>query len=229
MLKYELLRRCLPVKTKNRAGERHFNIVIIGAASDRITRRLYWIYQCDCGTVERVETKALSKKKKCPKCAHLDQTAKVTKHGHAKEKQRSSLYNTWLSMKKRCSNPADSSYPHYGGRGIKVCDRWLNFENFYRDMHPKPSPSHQINRINNNGNYEPSNVNWVTPAENSNNRRSSVILSWQGKTLTLAEWAIEVNLPYSALKQRYKKGWSIEKMLTTPWLARNQRKSFFRI
>ena len=83
------------------------------------------------------------------------------------------IYITWTNMKRRCSNVKGWDYKYYGGRGIKVCDRWLHsFETFYTDMGDKPFPKAQIDRIDNDGNYEPSNCRWVTPKENSNNRRT---------------------------------------------------------
>ena len=81
-------------------------------------------------------------------------------------------YNSWCSMKKRCYNPNISDFKNYGGRGIKVCDRWRDsFDNFYEDMGPKPTPDHQIDRIDNDGNYEPGNCRWTTRSENQHNKR----------------------------------------------------------
>lgn len=101
-------------------------------------------------------------------CDHYQKISEAKKtHGKAF----SSEYNSWQHMKRRCTNENYHAYHRYGARGIKVCDRWLNsFENFYADMGDKPTPEHQLDRIDNDGNYEPNNCRWVTPKENSNNR-----------------------------------------------------------
>jgi hypothetical protein len=96
-------------------------------------------------------------------------------------------YNCWRSALSRCRNPRCSEYANYGGRGITVCERWLSFENFYADMGPRPSTKHGIDRINNDGNYEPANCRWATIRENNNNRRNTIMLFWEGKWRPLSE------------------------------------------
>lgn len=83
------------------------------------------------------------------------------------------MHNTWLKIRDRCTNPSAAKFPDYGGRGIKVCDRWQSFENFLSDMGEKPSPNVSIDRINNDGNYEPGNCRWATAKEQANNRRAA--------------------------------------------------------
>ena len=82
-----------------------------------------------------------------------------------------SLYSVWANMKTRCYNPRTDRYYHYGGRGIKVCERWHSYKNFYEDMYPRPTPFHQIDRIDNDGDYFPGNCRWVSAEVNSRNRR----------------------------------------------------------
>ena len=110
-------------------------------------------------------------------------------------------YITWKNMKSRCQYEKDKDYPRYGGRGIKICEEWKNFSNFLRDMGIKPEKA-QIDRIDNNGNYELSNCRWVSNQENSNNRSSNVYIEYSGKTQTIAQWARELNIGPKTLRHR---------------------------
>lgn len=106
-------------------------------------------------------------------------------------------YRTWYRMKLRCLDPKDPVYNHYGGRGITICERWLNnFLNFFADMGVKPSRRHSLDRVDVNGNYEPSNCRWATDFEQQNNRTNSLRLTINGVTKTVSEWAREKNVPY---------------------------------
>jgi hypothetical protein len=149
-------------------------------------------------------------------------------HGEAANPKRSSLYNTWLSIRQRCNNPKHSSYKDYGGRGIKLCERWNNFDAFKLDVGEKPAPYMQINRIDNNGDYEPGNVEWATPSQNANNRRSSRLIEYKGRTMTLREWCDELNLLYPIMKQRMIKKWDAETAFNTPYIPRTDRARFRR-
>lgn len=125
------------------------------------------------------------------------------------------VYKSWISAKSRCKNENDKDYKNYGGRGIKVCKRWKNsFEKFYKDMGDKPSAEHSLDRINVNGNYEPSNCKWSTIIEQNNNRRTNLFLTLNGVTLTKRNWSRKLNIPESTLFNRLKRGWSVEKSLT---------------
>ncbi len=114
-------------------------------------------------------------------------------------------------MKQRCYNPKNLAYKNYGGRGIKVCDRWLeNFDNFYQDMGNKPSIQHTIERIDNDGNYEPKNCRWATKQEQVNNCRSNINITYNGKTQNLTQWSKELNIKFIKLYKRLKRDWSVE-------------------
>jgi len=124
-----------------------------------------------------------------------------------------SIYKTWIGLKARCYNKNDKDYKNYGGRGIKVCKRWKNsFENFYNDMGDKPKGM-SIDRIDNNGNYEPSNCRWATIEQQNNNKRNNHLLTYNGKTQTITQWSREIKVPVSTLQCRLLRGWSKEKTL----------------
>lgn len=126
------------------------------------------------------------------------------------------IYTSWEGMKRRCYNPRFKHFQQYGGRGIRVCDEWHKFLAFYADMGEKPSPAHTLDRIDNDGNYEPSNCRWATREEQANNTRSNRNLELNGTTRTVAEWARSLNMHRNTLDERLHNGWPIEKALTEP-------------
>lgn len=120
-------------------------------------------------------------------------------------------YRVWITMRRRCCDPTQTKYEDYGGRGIKVCQEWMeSFVAFYRDMGPRPSPKHEIDRIDNNGNYEPSNCRWVTRTQNLRNTRVNVVIEYQGEKGTIGYWAERLGISYSALANRIRLGWTVE-------------------
>lgn len=127
------------------------------------------------------------------------------------------IYYIWKAMKQRCFNSNNSRYKDYGGRGIKVCSEWLGengFQNFYTDMGERPIGK-SIDRIKNNLDYCKENCKWSTPKEQSSNRRNSVFITYNGKTKTAKQWADEIGISYQTFWIRLKKGWSVERSLTT--------------
>jgi hypothetical protein len=119
-------------------------------------------------------------------------------------------------MKQRCQNPNNPSYHNYGGRGIKVCERWFSFENFISDMGMRPTNDHTLERINNDGNYEPSNCKWATRTEQARNFRSNRMLEFNGEKKCISAWAKELGLTHDSISRRLRRGWSIEEALTKP-------------
>jgi hypothetical protein len=136
---------------------------------------------------------------------------------------RTRTFYVWGGMRQRCSNPSDRSYCDYGGRGIRVCDRWADsFENFLADMGEAPKGM-QIDRINNDGPYAPDNCRWTTPKRNSRNRRSNVYVEHNGVTRTVAEWAEVTGLERKTLEYRIRSGWPAEKALSTPSITNRKK------
>ncbi len=133
-------------------------------------------------------------------------------------------YTCWQHIKERCLVPTSQSYRHYGGRGVTVCALWLKFENFLADVGVRPSPEHSIERLDNNGNYEPGNVVWATQAAQTRNQRRNQFITYGGKIQTLTDWANELGLPYSTLSMRLRRGWPLEKALNPVRWSYDMRK-----
>lgn len=125
------------------------------------------------------------------------------------------VYRCWANMIQRCTNPHNSNYKNYGKRGIVVCERWKKFENFYADM-GDPLDKTTLDRINNDGNYEPSNCRWATATEQAQNTRRATAVTVNGETNVIAEWLRKNNIPYPTYKQRRRNGWSIEDAVSVP-------------
>ena len=144
--------------------------------------------------------------------------ARNYRHGHKTAGKYSSEYAIWNNMRARCGNPNSNRFHRYGLRGIRVCDRWQNdFVNFLEDMGRRPSSDHQLDRINNDGNYEPSNCRWATRQEQCRNRSSSNFITIDGESKTSAEWSEVTGISQSAISARIKKlGWTPEKAVKTP-------------
>lgn len=140
-----------------------------------------------------------------------------TKHGEAYKGQESAEYRSWRAMKNRCTNPNNAAYPRYGGRGIAVCARWDSFENFLFDMGRRPSPKHSIDRINNDGDYEPGNCRWATSSQQNSNYSRNRWLTLDGETRLLSEWSVQTGIPETTIAARIDAyGWPIEAALQTP-------------
>lgn len=170
-----------------------------------------WRCRCDCGNITFRKHQELLRAG-TPSCGCLitDGILQI-KHGgcHTTE------YNIYQALKARCYNPNHKAYPRYGGRGIKVCDRWLHsFENFLADMGERPGKEYSIDRIDVNGDYSPENCRWATWKEQANNRRNNVILEHNGISHTLAEWCDILNVGQETAYRRYNQGVDFEKIFS---------------
>ncbi len=131
-------------------------------------------------------------------------------------------YRTWIGIRRRTTDPSEENYKYYGARGIRVCDRWYSsFNNFLEDMGRAPTKKHSIDRIDGNKNYEPTNCRWATRNQQMSNIRSNKWITFNGVTLTQAEWGRATGLGGVTILKRLKRGWSTEDALTKPIIGTN--------
>lgn len=166
---------------------------------------IVWKCRCECGNISMVSTARLREKQtfSCG-CYIKDVTSERSiTHGRAHTPE----CEAWRQMKQRCLNKKGRFYRNYGGRGISICQQWMNsFEAFYADMGPRPSKRHSLDRIDNDGNYEPKNCRWATKKQQSRNVRTNAKITHDGQTLTIVEWSEKTGIPYSRIRNRHKKG-----------------------
>jgi hypothetical protein len=140
------------------------------------------------------------------------------------KKSKTRMYNIWSHMKARCFRKTHSKYKNWGGRGITVCERWLNFENFLSDMGEAPKGL-SIERIDNDGNYEPSNCRWATIQEQNKNRTTKRLITANGKTQSVIEWCQELGVKRSFLNSRIIRNWTDDEIINNPKkISKNQKK-----
>ncbi len=179
-------------------------------------RNRLWECRCDCGNSVTVPTANL-RSGNTGSCGCLNREESVsrcrdrTMHGECRDKQPSSEYRTWNDMIRRCVNPNHAAWQHYGGRGITVCRQWReNFTAFLRDIGRRPSPQHSLDRINNDGNYEPGNCRWATASEQRRNQRERKIdyrkMGAKGTTVWLA------NTRSAERSEQRRRGWTTRRM-----------------
>lgn len=166
---------------KDLAGKKFGSLVVIEQNGRSKGGSVMWLCDCDCGVRKTVRGSHLIRGSitSCGCNRRLSVALAATKHGHASGRQPSSTYNSWVRMIDRCTNEHNNRFPRYGGRGIKVCERWKKFENFLADLGEKPDKALSIDRINNDGDYEPGNCRWATASEQARNR--SVVMKPRAK------------------------------------------------
>lgn len=197
------------------SGRRFGRLVVVGLTGERAPRGLTWFCLCDCGGCNRVTRADLTRGKvRSCGCLQTEQRARGNfRHGM----KRSPEYGIWCTLKARCLNPNVKCWPRYGGRGIRVCERWAeSFAAFLADVGSRPGPGYSIDRIDNTGNYEPGNVRWVTAEEQSNNRRNNHLVDFDGRRQTIAQWAREYGVSQFRLQSRLASGWPVWAALTFP-------------
>lgn len=210
----------MPMPAKNLEGCRFGNltpVMITANENPNKSNTKIWLCICDCSNWYLTSSGYLlnGQVKHCGCMPHGNTGRKRpdltlinianTKHGQSK----SSTYRSWLSMRQRCLNPLHKDYPNWGARGIKICERWNDFDNFLKDMGIRPKGK-TIGRINNEADYSPGNCRWETSEEQSNNTRVNRYLTFKGKTMTIAQWAKELGMSRQALRYRIEAGWDDE-------------------
>lgn len=198
---------------------RRFGRLIVVSYSHSADRQTHWNCACDCGVIciaGRSEL-VVGRRKSCG-CLVLElRKTRWFKHG----KSNLTEHYIWMGMISRCHRPENEAYYKYGGRGICVCDRWReSFEAFLSDMGPRPSRAASVDRIDNSGNYEPSNCRWATARQQSRNTRTNVWLEFNGRRQIMADWANELGVPSARICRRLKQGWSVEQALMAPDMRR---------
>lgn len=210
---------------KNRSGLKFGRLTALefyGARTSRGKVRYFWKCVCECGVTLVVDGASLGNgsTRSCG-CLHSEMSSKacikrLTTHGARNTPE----YKVWKGMFTRCYNPNEKVFRHYGAIGITVFAGWHGGAGFvrWRDyMGPRPSPLHEIDRINNDGHYEPGNVRWATRKQQCRNYSRNVFLEHDGLRLCLVEWSERTGLKQQTIRARvFRYGWSIEKALTTP-------------
>lgn len=178
--------------------------------------RRYWLCRCQCGTVRAVlENTLRSGRSTSCGCFTRERSSEVnTKHGASKTY--TPEYEAWGAMLDRCRNPNNPRFAKYGGRGIGVCERWKDYEAFLEDMGCRPTPEHSLDRIDNDGNYEPSNCRWAMPHQQMVNRSVTRFVDVDGKKVPLADLAKTSGISANTLRFRILKKWDLHRALTQP-------------
>jgi len=172
-----------------------------------------WECECSCGTRKLIRADCL-RRGVTVSCGCWNREQKI-KHGAAFVGKKKPEYRIWKGMVGRCTSPGTTGYKDYGGRGIDVCAEWReSFQAFFDHVGKRPSSKHSLDRIDNNGNYEPGNVRWATPIEQARNKRTARFITHNGITKTLPEWAEDIGIMPATLRCRLKHGWPVERALT---------------
>ena len=201
------------------SGQAFGRLTVIGLHSIHGNQqKSFWICLCQCGKETQVAGGSLTSgnTRSCG-CLKDENKGKALTNGvfavgneHLKR-----VYWRWSAAFNRCYNPKDKRYSDYGGRGLVMCQRWHKFENFLEDMGVNPA-GHVLDRINNDGHYEPSNCRWATPRQSNLNTRQNHRLEYDGQNLTISEWAIKLGFNNRLIGQRIQLGWSVKEALTIP-------------
>lgn len=208
---------CVPGRKKDITGQKFGKLTAVRFIESDVPNEVLWLCKCDCGN-EIIKTARQLREGTYPLCKECRKTRKVHVNRKNQGKSGTRLYSIWSGMKRRCYDNRADSYKNYGQRGIKVCDEWMEFENFEKWANLSGySNDLSLDRIDNDGNYEPSNCRWADDETQRNNTRRNAYYTYNGETFSLAQWSRRTGISRDALKGRIRKqGWTFEKAITTP-------------
>lgn len=194
-----------------------FNMLTVIRRAPSRRGKTVWECICSCGAIKEIRANSLlrGKTKSCGCLHHANHGGTKPTHGHTVNNSATKTYTAWLNMKGRCDNPQDNRWYRYGGRGITVAPEMRSFEGFLKVIGECP-PGLTLDRIDNNGNYEAGNVRWVDRTTQMRNMSTTRWITFQGRTLSMAEWSDITGIGYTTIKQRLKYGWPAERALTEP-------------
>ena len=199
----------------NLIDQKFGRLIVVKQNNKDKNNHILWLCLCDCGQETIVQSSHLITGH-TQSCGCIKRDGNNVKHRHTLNNKPSKIYQIWSSMIQRCTNPNHRSYHRYGGRDINVCQRWMKFPNFLKQM-PGWKPGLQIDRIDNNKGYSKYNCKWSTRKQQARNRRNNHLITHKGKTKCLADWAEQLGIPYHVLWKRiYGLKWSVRKSLITP-------------
>lgn len=201
-------------KVHDLSGITYGSLTVLGRHPVKYKSGVKWDCQCACGTQKVLFGGQLRQGKTTSCGCLLPQQARerALRHGLTRTPE----HRSWSSMRSRCNNPNHHAYDYYGGRGIKVCERWDSFELFLADMGPRPSLSHSLDRIDNDKGYSPDNCRWATQIEQRLNNSSIRLVEIDGVTRRLFEWSHISGIPFDVLFKRLEAGWDPKRAITQP-------------
>lgn len=198
---------------KDRTGERFGRLTVVAFHARGETGDHEWVVRCDCGAdaIRKFRLMYSGRTTSCGCVFRETMERRNTTHGLSRKFPRE--YRVWKDMRSRCRRPNDTNFAGYGGRGIRVCDRWDSFAAFFEDMGERPEGM-TIDRIDVDGHYEPSNCRWADDITQANNKRSNVRITKDGRTLTLQEWAEATGIRRETISWRLRQGWPIDRVFS---------------
>lgn len=199
------------LQPKNYLGQ-NFGLLVVTSEAEKAGKHRRMNCVCACGNQKTVHLSNITRGLTTSCGCEQKRIVSTVNSTHRKTGTRE--YITWRNMRERCENPKNKGYQQYGGRGINVCERWKSFENFFEDM--GASNGLTLDRVNVNGNYEPSNCRWATRKTQANNTRANRLVSIGDRQITLKEACESASLNYKTVHQRLRRGWAIEKALELP-------------